>query len=110
MENKKAYHKEKSAAHYQKHKEKIQKRQELKRKANKQKAIEFMGNKCVDCGYTSEYKEVFDFHHLDPMEKDYNPSRIMNYPWTTIEAELKKCVMLCANCHRIRHAKEKENG
>ena len=110
MENKKAYHKEKSAAHYQKHKEKIQKRDTEKRKRHKAKAIEFMGGKCADCGFTTEYKEVFDFHHIDPKEKEFYPARIMQYAWTTIEAELKKCVMLCANCHRIRHAKERQNG
>lgn len=102
--------KELQAKYFQNNKEKIYKRQEEKRKANKQKAVEFMGGKCADCGYVSEHNEVFDFHHKDAAEKEYFPARIMSYPWTTIQYELEKCIMLCANCHRIRHAKERQNG
>ena len=75
---------------------------------NKIKAIDFFGNKCLDCGLESEFSTVYDFHHLDPSVKENGISKLMSYSWNKIETELKKCVMLCANCHRIRHAKERE--
>lgn len=63
-------------------------------------AIERFGGKCKDCD-NSFPPCVFEFHHLDPSKKDVNPSAAMFAPkW---ERELDKCVMLCANCHRIRH-------
>lgn len=71
-------------------------------RTNKAKAVEHFGNKCHDCGQT--YPQcVYQFHHLDPKEKDVNPSKSFSRKSEKMWAELKKCVMLCANCHMIRH-------
>ena len=68
----------------------------------KLKAIEYMGGKCADCNKT--YPQcVYQFHHLDPTQKDMNPSRAFGYTWERCKVGLDKCVMLCANCHMIRH-------
>lgn len=68
----------------------------------KVKAIEYKGGKCADCN--TEYpREVYDFHHLDPSEKDVDWGRLRLRSWDSIVKELDKCVLLCANCHRIRH-------
>jgi predicted HNH restriction endonuclease len=47
----------------------------------------------------------FEFHH-DGEEKKYSISTLAQkgYAIETIKAEIAKCVVLCANCHRIRHA------
>lgn len=45
---------------------------------------------------------AFDFHHPSPWEKDFTISDRMT-SWGAIEAELKKCVLLCARCHREVH-------
>jgi len=72
-------------------------------KLNKRAAVEYMGNSCFDCG-GSFPDSVYDFHHLDMSTKEMNPSRVLRLKdRTKVMAELDKCVLLCANCHRIRH-------
>ena len=70
-------------------------------KLNKAKAIEFMGGKCFDCNGVFP-PAVYDFHHLDMTTKEHNPSHILRN-FEKAKEELSKCVLLCSNCHRIRH-------
>jgi predicted HNH restriction endonuclease len=61
-------------------------------------------NKCSDCGITDMPNGFFDFHHLDPNEKDRNISQMLSSAsFDKVLNELDKCVMLCPNCHRLRH-------
>jgi hypothetical protein len=46
---------------------------------------------------------VYEFHHLDPSKKDMQFNILRRRSWATIVAELAKCDMVCANCHRVRH-------
>jgi len=73
----------------------------------KMRMVEYKGGECVDCTLKLEdsHYAVFEFHHLDPNEKDINFSKIKYQKWEKIKEELDKCVCLCANCHRLRHAK-----
>ena len=68
-------------------------------------AINLFGDKCHDCGITYP-RQVYDFHHVDESTKLYDWRHMRQIAKEKREAELKKCVMLCANCHRIRHADE----
>lgn len=71
--------------------------------AKKQRAIDYLGGKCQDCQGIFP-GSVYDFHHLDPNTKEHNLGNILRRKdFHTIENELAKCVLLCANCHRIRH-------
>ncbi len=75
-------------------------------RAKKLEMLEYKGNKCVDCELKvkDSHPCVFDFHHLDPNEKDVNLFKtIKTKKWEEIKKELDKCVILCSNCHRIRH-------
>lgn len=74
-------------------------------KATKVKAISYKGGKCVDCSLNLEesHFSVFEFHHLNPTEKEANWTKLRLKSWDKIINELDKCVLLCANCHRIRH-------
>ncbi|MHB8631758.1 MAG: hypothetical protein ACYC9W_07515, partial [Candidatus Limnocylindria bacterium] len=48
---------------------------------------------------------LFEFHHLDARTKSFAISHDgITRRWEKIEAELAKCVLLCANCHRETHA------
>lgn len=69
---------------------------------SKRKAVQYMGNKCHDCG--ESYPDyIYDFHHLSGDTKVDNPSAILKKEWSVAKEELDKCVMVCANCHRERH-------
>ena len=73
-----------------------------RRKNNKSYWVKQFGSKCNHCN-TSYIDCVFEFHHLNPKEKDKDPSLLFGRKQSVIESELKKCIMLCANCHRIEH-------
>ena len=59
---------------------------------------------CSKCGY-DRCKSAIDFHHLEPSEKEYNPSSIRRRDSSVIRKELMKCIILCSNCHRELHAR-----
>lgn len=60
------------------------------------------GRICVSCG--ENHPSTLDYHHVDPNEKEYNITKLAkNHSKKKLEAELKKCVTLCANCHRLLH-------
>lgn len=73
-------------------------------------AFEYMGGKCANPNCPIKHlemsREVFDYHHIDPSQKDYNISRLINkgVGWLSVKKELDKCVMLCCLCHRTLHA------
>jgi 5-methylcytosine-specific restriction endonuclease McrA len=104
------YFRDYSSKYTKENKSNVQQRKNIDRKNKKLKAIAFMGGCCKDCGLKSEYESVYDFHHLDPKEKEIGISRLLGNGWEKIKIELEKCVMLCANCHRIRHTKENNNN
>lgn len=69
---------------------------------NRLRAISLLGGVCQDCG--NENPIVLDFHHLDPSIKQGRVGKMLSLTWSKIELELATCHLLCANCHRIRHA------
>lgn len=62
--------------------------------------------KCSDCGNGDH--RVLEFHHRDKSEKEFSISFAYDnrYGINKIMEEIKKCDILCANCHRIRHWQE----
>lgn len=57
------------------------------------------------CKFCDESEPVaLDLHHLDPNEKDLNPSSAIGFSTTSMKKEIRKCIVLCANCHRKVHA------
>lgn len=57
---------------------------------------------CADCGQIF-HPCAMDFHHRNPAEKSGQISNITTWSEDRIRAELAKCELLCAVCHRIRH-------
>jgi hypothetical protein len=72
----------------------------------KKKSVDYLGGKCVDCGY-DRYIEALEFDHKDPSKKEFTISGNHCVSWERMKLELDKCELRCANCHRERHAREK---
>lgn len=83
----------------------ILKRRELSSFVNRYKL--FCG--CKKCGY-KKCPEALAFHHKDPKVKESDISRMVSNIKTLIEIknEIRKCVVLCANCHIEEHLETKE--
>ncbi|MFA7101303.1 MAG: hypothetical protein WC196_06190 [Bacilli bacterium] len=66
------------------------------------------GAKCLKCGieYNGINSCIFDFHHRNPEEKDFNLNLnfLNRYGKKRILEEVDKCDLLCSNCHRLEHA------
>ena len=78
------------------------------RRRTKQRAVELLGSLCGGCERAFPIA-AFEFHHLDAGTKDFAISSDgVPRSWDTVVAELAKCVMLCANCHREVHAGVRE--
>lgn len=73
-----------------------------RRQKLKEMGVEYLGGKCVICGYNKSIWAL-DYHHRNPNEKDFNISSYGNLAWEKIKKELDKCDLLCANCHREVH-------
>lgn len=71
----------------------------------KQRMVDSMGGKCAICGY-SKCNSALEFHHIDPATKSFELKTALERPkaWSSIVEELKKCVLLCSNCHRELHS------
>ena len=61
---------------------------------------------CVDCGESDPV--VLDFDHVRG-RKVANVSVLVveGYDWKSVSAEISKCVVRCANCHRRREARKR---
>jgi 5-methylcytosine-specific restriction endonuclease McrA len=70
----------------------------------KRKLIEIAGGQCCDCGYKKNIAAL-EFHHIKPEEKSFGIDlrKCSNLQWDKLVDEIKKCVLICANCHRERH-------
>lgn len=69
--------------------------------ANKQKLWDYLlTHPCVDCNISDP--RVLEFDHRDELEKSRNVTEMFQWSWSTIEYEIAKCDVRCANCHRIR--------
>ena len=74
------------------------------RRRRKLQAVRYLGSTCHS--YDREGPpSLFDFHHWNAAEKEFGLSEHgIPRSWQKTIAELAKCVMLCANCHREVHA------
>lgn len=74
------------------------------RRSCKERIVAAMGDKCCICGYNKCFAALA-LHHLDPSQKDFSFGKIRANPksWEKIVAEIRKCVLVCHNCHTEVH-------
>lgn len=124
--NHREYYKEYNRKYYQKHKEQLKeyarqydknnrehnnKIKRIKRKNIRQLIQEYkLSHGCAICGY-NRCAAALDFHHISDDKKFCIASAIRNNKGISIvKEEIKKCIVICANCHRELHAKEANDG
>lgn len=75
------------------------------RKRSKERMVSAMGGKCQCCGY-NKCNASLSFHHIDPSKKDlsFGTARANPVSWKKLVSELKKCILVCHNCHGEIHS------
>lgn len=73
---------------------------------HKRQLVELLGGKCQRCGY-DKCMRALEFHHINPNNKSFSiAQKGSTMGIETKIAEVKKCVLLCSNCHaEIEHEK-----
>lgn len=89
---------------YSSRSEYLKKAVSLRRKAIKQKALDYMGKKCIFCHY-SKYEGALEFHHILSSTKEFGiGQKGHSRSWDKVKDELDKCILVCSNCHKEVHA------
>jgi hypothetical protein len=88
------------------HKENVK----VNRQKSKQRAREYvyqylLTHPCESCGKTDP--EVLEFHHVHGKDREIARMVASAFSVEAIAAEIARCKVLCANCHRKLTAKEK---
>jgi hypothetical protein len=62
------------------------------------------GGRCSRCGYDRSHAAL-TWHHLEPSSKSFRLDlrSLSNRGKRSIDAEIAKCILLCANCHAEEH-------
>lgn len=81
---------------------------ESNRYRQKKQFIDTQKLQCAKCGETRVY--VLDYHHKNPAEKEFTVGKLKKGSLETIQNEINKCIVLCANCHREFHYLNKLDG
>ena len=86
-------------------------RKRIRKKERERENKEYIKNlkdvPCKDCG--NRYPiYVMDFHHISPRDESLTIGKSLvnemkGWGRKRIDEEIDKCVVLCSNCHRIRH-------
>lgn len=78
--------------------------QKLRGFNRKLEIVESFGGKCSICGYKRNLTAL-TFHHKNPKKKEFklDMRSLSNRKFDRIENELKKCILICHNCHAELH-------
>ena len=89
-------------------KERDKRRKPGARRQSKLRVLQYLlEHPCVDCGETDPV--VLEFDHQRDKVKALSVLVAQAASWETLQAEIEKCQVRCANCHRRRTAREANN-
>ena len=69
-----------------------------------------LAKQCTDCDRTFTKSYHLDFDHLPGAVKSFNLSKPGGRSWEAVMAEVDKCEVVCALCHRDRTMARKANN
>jgi hypothetical protein len=101
----KARQKQASREHYARNGRTVRQRTAEKKLHRRRLALAYLrANPCIECGEPDPV--VLDFDHVDPDDKKFNISNAIANTRSeeAMLAEMAKCEIRCANCHRRRTA------
>lgn len=99
-----ACHRSYQRLYYEQHKAYYLEIQERRVERNRRRLCEAKNVPCTDCGQRFP-PYVMDFDHRPGETKCFNlaiAAGQTRLSWERMEAEIAKCDVVCANCHRIR--------
>lgn len=91
----------------QRHLKNVKERKHAARKVAREYVWNYLStHPCSQCGETDPV--VLEFHHNGGKERAVGVMAAGGYPVAKIQAEIDKCTVLCANCHRRLTMKERK--
>lgn len=93
---------------YAKNAEKVKKKNAERKRQYRQEWAEFKSRlSCICCG--ESHPATLDFHHVVPHKDNRKVHKLVaDGAFSAAVEEIKKCVVFCANCHRIFHYDERK--
>ncbi len=84
-------------------KSRVKQNNERTTRENQGRAWQYLGqHPCVDCGESDPV--VLQFDHRGEKRTEVSKMLRAGFNWSVIEAEINKCEVRCANCHRRKTA------
>jgi hypothetical protein len=99
------------AQHYQKYRNnylaRAKERREKLRREFQNNLTEYLADKRCELCDENDIR-VLEFDHIDPTRKRFSISQgvKLGYSWKEIQKEIKRCRILCANCHKKHTANQ----
>ena len=106
-EHRKTYYQEHYRKYHNRYIERALKRRRARKQAYRINMLNYLKDKqCENCGNADI--RVLEFDHIDAANKSFGIARGIDYTrnWEELLLEIKKCRILCANCHKIRTAEQ----
>ena len=108
IEKRKAYQRIKAKQYYEANKEKVKASSKLSKERGRADFQIFKSSlSCTRCG--ENHPATLDFHHLIPHPDNLKINVLTKGGAYTkaIQEIMDKCIVLCANCHRVHHHDER---
>lgn len=106
-EHRKTFYKQHYTLYANQYRLRAKQRRERLRKDFHDKMLEYLSDKqCVICAENDI--RVLEFDHINPQDKLFNISQAvrLDKKWFDVIEEIKKCRILCANCHKKHTASQ----